>query len=400
MLKRLRIKFICITMAIVTAMLCIIFALVLSTTKHDLEKRSVAMMDPNGVPAHPAPPGEPPRMQIPSFILEYDEAGVLTVSGGEGIDLYDPAFLEEIASEAFSSRKATDLIPRYRLRFFRSGPPDSESVVFADAEYELKTYSDLVKTCLLIGSISFVLFLGITVLLSGWAIKPVAAAWTQQKQFIADASHELKTPLTVIMTNAELLQGATADNTEQKRFSESILTMSRQMRSLVESLLQLARIDAGAPHTVLSQVDLSAAVSSAILPFEAVFFEKGLRLCEIIAPNIRVKGIDAQLRQLVEIFLDNAQKYADPGTEVTVSLQPVNRSMCKLSVSNCGAPLSDEELKNLFKRFYRGDKVRTMNRSYGLGLAIAESIVKEHRGRIDAQSKDGINTFSALLPMA
>lgn len=385
-------------MAIVTAMLLIIFGLVLSTTKHDLEKQSLAMLHDVGGPQMPKPPDAPPRMQLPSFTLQYDETGVLTISGSEGIDLFDPAFLEEIASEAFSSHKETDLIPRYRLRFFRSGPPHSPSMIFADAAYELKTYSDLVKACLLIGGISFVAFLALSVLLSRWAIKPVETAWLQQKQFIADASHELKTPLTVIMTNAELLQGTASENAEQKQFSESILTMSQQMRGLVESLLQLARIDAGTPRGSFSQIDLSAAVSSAILPFEAVLFEKGLWLSESIAPNIRVKGIDARLRQLVEIFLDNAQKYADTGTEVTVSLQPVNRSSCRLSVSNCGTPLSEEELNNLFKRFYRGDKARAMNRSYGLGLAIAESIVKEHRGKITAESKDGINTFSVLLP--
>lgn len=398
MLKRLRLKFICINMTIVTAMLLLIFLVVLGVTRHDLERQSLSMMDTEEHREH-GPRGKPPRMELPSFTLNYDENGAVTVSGDE--DLFDPgdaAFLEEIAAEAFSSERKTGIIPGYRLRFFRMGPSHSPTIVFADAEFELRTLSDLYKVCLLIGSISFAVFLVISILLSRWAIKPVAAAWQQQKQFIADASHELKTPLAVILTNTELLRVSEAGSQEQQNCTESIRAMSEQMRGLVESLLDLAHLEGDAERSTMTEVDLSSTVSRALLPFEALFFEKGLQLAEHIAPDIRVKGDSAKLKQALEILLDNAQKYADTGTEVTVTLQQIHRGTCRLSVANRGTPLSPEELKNIFKRFYRGDKARAMNRSYGLGLSIAEKIVSEHRGKIFAESRDGLNIFSIQLP--
>lgn len=173
----------------------------------------------------------------------------------------------------------------------------------------------------------------------------------------------------------------------------ALLTMSRQMRGLVESLLELARVDNGAVRANISRFDFSRLVSDSILPFEPVYYEKGLRLNSRIESDILIKGSEAHLRQVVEILLDNAQKYTLPGAEVTVSLQKQGKNRCLLAVANPGEPIPQEELKNIFKRFYRTDKVRSMNHSYGLGLSIAESIIKEHHGRIWAESSDGINTF-------
>ncbi|MBQ4605016.1 MAG: HAMP domain-containing histidine kinase, partial [Clostridia bacterium] len=219
-------------------------------------------------------------------------------------------------------------------------------------------------------------------------------AWNKQKQFIADASHELKTPLTVITTNAELMKSESSEESKSK-FTDNILTMSKQMRGLVESMLEIARLDNGSVRKEFAVFNLSETVSDAILPFEALFYEKEQIFTSEIEPDIRINGNAEQIKQVVDILLDNANKYASEKSEIKLILKKQGRNQCRLSVSNEGETIPEEELKNIFKRFYRGDKTRQMNNSYGLGLSIAESIITEHSGKIFAESKNGVNTFTA-----
>jgi signal transduction histidine kinase len=135
-----------------------------------------------------------------------------------------------------------------------------------------------------------------------------------------------------------------------------------------------------------------------VLPFEPVFFEKDLLLEVQIAEGIAVQGSEAQLERLAAILLDNAQKYSCAGAATTVVLRPQSRNHCLLAVSNQGEAIPPDELKNIFKRFYRVDKARTESNSYGLGLAIAQSIAELHHGKIWAESKHGVNTFFVSLP--
>ena len=257
----------------------------------------------------------------------------------------------------------------------------------------------LTNTCVIIGVLSFAVFLGLSFLLARWAVKPVETAWNQQRQFVADASHELKTPLTVILTNAELLQEPEYDEQARSRFVDSIMTMSHQMRGLVESLLELARVDNGGQNMVFFRLNFSELVSDALLPFEPVYFEKGLTLESNVEENLFVKGSQQHLKQVADILLDNASKYASADSTVRVILRRQG-SHCLLSVASAGDAISKEDLKNIFKRFYRMDKARSMNHSYGLGLSIADSIVSKHGGKIWAESADGVNTFFVQLPAA
>lgn len=203
---------------------------------------------------------------------------------------------------------------------------------------------NLWRSCILIGLCAAAVFLAVSFLLARWAVKPVERAWTQQKQFVSDASHELKTPLTVILTNAEMLRDPSYSGAGAARFAKSILTMSHQMRGLVESLLELARVDNGAVKKVFEALDWSSLVQDAVLPFEALFFEKGLTLQTDIEPGITVRGSAQHLRQCAEILLDNAVKYSAPGT-VRVALKKTGHDKCALSVATPGEPLSPEECK-------------------------------------------------------
>ena len=395
MLKRLRLKFVCITMSIVTVMLCVILGTVLYFTAKDMELQSMDQLRSMG--PGPVPGGRPGEQKGPPlFALEKGPEDDIHVIGGNGFNLEDEKLLEELMRRAEAGKGDSGVLPEYDLRYYRDKGKPGDRVLFVDISGQRQTLEHLALNCVLIGTGSFCVLLVASILLARWAIKPVESAWKEQRQFVADASHELKTPLTVILTSAEMLE----ENTDPKRneqLVEGIQSMSRQMRGLVESLLELARVDDGAIKQEFREFSWSDAVSDAVLLFEPVFFEAGLTLNTQIQNGIQVKGSCRHLIQVVDNLLDNAKKYAAPGTEVTLSLKKNAHRECLLQVSNWGEPIAPEDLKNLFKRFYRADKARTMNQSYGLGLSIAQSIVSDHGGKIWAQSKDGINSFFVSL---
>jgi len=401
MLRLLRIKFICINMVIVTVMLTVIFGLVLHFTQQNLEQQSVQMMQTvGGAPTPPERPGErPDAIHLPHFIISFSSSLEILEVDGSYYDLSDRELLHTLMDQALSTQERTGIIKEYGLRFCRMPTPFGEKLVFADISSEISTMRDLLRICFLIGILGLLVFFFISLFLARWAIRPVELAWQQQRQFVADASHELKTPLTVITTNAELLESS-LHNPEQSRLcTEHILTMSYQMRGLVESLLELARVDNGRMNMAFSELNFSQLANSTVLPFDAVFFEKNLTLDCQVQDGIQVRGSAQHLRQVIEILLDNAQKYSDPHTTVSLQLRKLGHNLCQLSVSNRGPAISQEDLCNIFKRFYRVDAVRSMNHSYGLGLPIARQIVLAHKGKIRAESRNGVNTFTIHLPI-
>ena len=399
MIRKLQLKFVMINMTMVTIMLCIIFGLVYNSTKTNLESESISMMKTIAVnPFQLSGPNEQsPDLRLPYFTLQLGLEGELVSTGGGYYDLSDKEFLKDLIDESIGSRRETGVVEEHNLRFCRVITPMGTVLVFTDMSSENNTLDNLLKNSLIIGVLSFLGFLAISIFLSRWAVKPVAAAWLRQKQFVADASHELKTPLTVIMTNAELLQNDEYPETERKTFSKSILIMSQQMKMLVEKMLELAKSDADQTKQQMKPVNFSKLILDTEISFEGVFVEKGLTVESSVEPGITVQGCEQALRQVVDILLDNAQKYSSPGGETTVRLYSSGQGKCQLKVSNPGAEISSEDLKKIFQRFYRMDAARSRDGSCGLGLSIAESIVTQHKGKIWAESRNGINTFIVEL---
>lgn len=399
MIKKLQIKFVVINMVMVTAMLCVIFGLVYSFTRANLEAESINMM--KSIAANPFQLGQPdqqsPDLKLPFFTLQLGMKGELVSTGGGYYDLSDQEFLRDLIEESVGSHRETGIVKEHDLRFCRVSAPMGTVLVFSDMSSERNTLNGLLKNCGIIGAFSFLAFLAISVFLSRWAVKPVAAAWTRQKQFVADASHELKTPLTVILTNAELLQSQDYDQAERESFSRSILLMSRQMWQLVEKLLELARSDTDQPREHMKPVDLSKLVLDMAISFEGVFADRGLTLESSLEPGMTVLGNREALGQVVDILLDNAQKYSAPGGETVIRLEPRGQGKCWLRVSNPGPEIPPEDLKRIFQRFYRMDKARSRDGGFGLGLAIAQSVVTQHRGKIWAESENGVNSFIVEL---
>ena len=265
-------------------------------------------------------------------------------------------------------------------------------------EDELYTDS-LFRTCMIMYVISLVVTSILIILLSKWIIKPTEFAWEQQKQFIADASHELKTPLTVILTNAELLNKQDSSSGSQKKYVSNILTESQQMKNLITHLLDLARIDRGIPKENFMPVNMTSLVNDESLVMEVELYERGHILETKADDGLYVKGDLTRLREVIDVLLDNAGKYALEGSKIEMKLTKQYSSYALLTVSNKGDKLSDKELRDIFTRFYRSDLSRSLNGSYGLGLSIAKEIIDQHSGSIWAESADDVITFKIRLPL-
>lgn len=388
MIRSLRRKFIAMTMAVFSLLLCVIFSLVVHFTGQNLEAESIRFLQTAA--ESPTQPGIPGQMRQPCFVIRATPWGQTVQSSG-GFDLSDERLMTQIVALAAASESELGVLEDYSLRYLRTQRPTELTLVFVDISGEEAAMRNLKLTCAAIGLLSLAAFWGVSIFLARWAVRPVERAWAEQRQFIADASHELKTPLTVILTNAELMQ-----TDPDPQYARSVLTMAGRMRSLVESLLELARVDNGAVRTAFADIDLSELVSDELLPFEPVYFERGLTLESELEPGLTVSGSPRHLKQLLSILLDNALRYAPEGAEVRVKLRRQGQNAL-LTVTNPGN-LSAEECRKIFLRFYRLDAARSGG-GYGLGLPIARAIAQDHGGKLWAESREGLVTLSAQLPL-
>lgn len=202
--------------------------------------------------------------------------------------------------------------------------------------------------------------------------------------------------LTVILSNSELLkqQSEAADTPEVDRIEAA----GRRMKDLVQKMLTLARMEDDPNRGAWESMDLSDMVMEGALAFEATAFEKGLTIDENVESGLVVKGNRAQVQSVLECLLDNACKYADPGSSVTVSLEKAGKR-AKLTVHNTGSYIPPADLPHVFERFYRADKSRTASDSSGLGLAIVQSVVESMGGTVSVESSESAGTaFTVFLP--
>ncbi len=226
-------------------------------------------------------------------------------------------------------------------------------------------------------------------MLTNWLIRPVEEAFLKQKQFIFDASHELKTPLSVIMTSAECL----SKNPKETKWLDNIQSETERMNKLVLDLLNLAKYDNSYENRVLSVIDLSKLVEKSVLTFESLIYDKGLNLKYHIDQDVNFKCVDSEMKQLVEILVDNAIKHAYDKSTITVDLIK-KKDEISLVVKNRGDKIPKEEQSKIFERFYRSDNSRNRNENrFGLGLAIAKNIVLSHKGKINVECKNGNTSF-------
>ncbi len=232
----------------------------------------------------------------------------------------------------------------------------------------------------------------ISMVLTSWIIKPVINSFEKQKEFIADASHELKTPLSVIMASSEALE----DNPNEVKWLNNIKSEANRMNILIKNLLELASFEKKETY-ILKEDDLSKVVYLAVLTFDAKAYECDIKLESKIDSNIKFNFDTYSINELVEILLDNALKHADKKSTIVVSLKEQGNNII-LSVTDTGDIIPKGEEEKIFERFYRLDKSRSRKENrYGLGLAIAKNIVLNHNGKISAESVGKVTTFKVLF---
>ena len=279
------------------------------------------------------------------------------------------------------------------LAFYKMDKGGYTLITFKDNTVINESAMTLFRYTLIFGALALVLFFFLSVYLARKIVNPLEESYQKQKQFISDAGHELKTPVSVVNANAELLSREIGEN----QWLQNIQYENERMGKLVGQLLELARTENVTPQ--MEHIDLSRLVAGEALPFESVAFEKGLVLNNNIIDGIAVKGNSTQLKQIVSILLDNAIRHSKEQGEIWLTLTK-EHGFAKLSVINKGDEIPIEQREKIFERFYRVDTARNgEDKHYGLGLAIAKAITTSHKGHIEVLCYNGFIEFRVQVPV-
>lgn len=409
MFKRSRKKIVAAIMAILVVLWVSTLGVIYASSYLDMSRHNRQMLKAHSdmyVLAHSAPDTHLPTSEKPKdrpkfadepmfrlsnfYTVAVDEAGTVLETVNEPPTVHTNAELEELALDI--SADGGDYGTQDSLAYYRADKDGYTLVTFMDNTVINENAATLLRYTLIFGAAAIVVFFFLSVYIAKRIVRPLEDSFEKQKRFISDAGHELKTPVSVVSANAELLAREIGEN----QWLANIRYENERMGELVTQLLELARTENAAMQT--ERVDLSRLAAGETLPFECVAFEKGLTLESDLAPDIFVEGDGGRLKQLVSILLDNAVSHAEGGTvKITLSKE---RSHAVLSVTNEGAALSSTQREHLFDRFYRIDEARSADSNhYGLGLAIAKAICDAHRGHIEVGCRDGLVEFSVSLPI-
>ena len=327
-----------------------------------------------------------------SYTITLNEDGSVATWTSDRTDLYSDLQVAEIAASALAEGKDNG---RIGTQFYRKIRSDSQTLLIVlDARMEYLSASNVLRSTALIAAAACLLLSVLAWLLIRRMVQPVEDAFIRQKQFVSDASHELKTPLAVISANAEVLEQEIGEN----EYLGYIRSEVRRTNSLVENLLTLARLDRNDASAEMKHFDLSRAVMDVVLPFESTVYEAGKTLETDVPEGIDCNGNEEMIKQLTVILLSNALKYSNPGGQISVSLASKGKQ-CELRVFNTGDAIDPKDLEKIFDRFWRADPAHSRETGgHGLGLAIARSIAETNRGRITVESKEGQGTaFTVTL---
>lgn len=361
------------------------------------------LLDNPGIAEHSEHDATLGMQHLPVLWIDYSSQGLEQLGTNQSQLTIDSTTLTEAVTEALSSDQTQGRIEQSHLTWrtatyghvIRIAVADTSSI---DSASTLQLINDIK-----LAIIGMVLLFIIAYILSGRVLAPMERAWQQQRQFVADASHELKTPLSVILANTQILEkGLDHFSEKDRQWIESSAEEAEHMKGLVEDLLELARTEEGTRGSQYDEkIDFSALVEGETLQFDAVAYERECSIKTDIFEGLQITGNKEQLNRLVKILLDNACKYAEPQTSIHVELT-AQGSNAELCITNLGTPIDPKDLLHLFDRFYRSDKARSRESGgYGLGLAIAKGIVEGHGGKISVRSEAVSGTsFHVRLPRA
>lgn len=366
---------------------CVVYGYVLKTATYNALEQAMINEDSRVINIYENPSYLIKVRYVPVAIMLVNQDGTIKeIMLDKGIDITSD-ILEQSAKKIVKRNSQNGTIEEFSLRYICKKQDDGFKIAIVNIDFEYKSMRNLMALLFIIWVFCMIAFWLISRSLFKEALAPVQDAWNKQRRFVADASHELKTPLTVMLANFSVLLSHQNDTiNEQRKWLINSRDEALNMQKLVESLLILARSDAAIDLPEMKLVHLSDLLLNSALSFEAVAFDKDIKMNTQIAPNIYVKGDEQALKQLISILLDNAVKYAGKNGEINVKLFKHDVKYIIMQVQNSGKPIPANELPHIFERFYRGEQMRSTVNGHGLGLAIAHKIVQIHNGKITAQS--------------
>ncbi|MFI3226554.1 MAG: HAMP domain-containing sensor histidine kinase [Clostridia bacterium] len=392
--KILRKKFIKISMSVVTVVLLTIAVVlnVISFRQIDDDATQITeILAQNDGSFDNMMPGTPFKRQLPQetqfstryFTIRIDENNDLLSVDTRSIQMVDTDSAIEYANQVINSSKTSGFKDNYRYQIVDKDY--GKILIFIDCESQLRLFESFLISSV---AIYFVALLGVftlIVLLSKSAVAPIVQSYNKQQQFITNISHELKTPLAIIKTNTEVIECVS----ESSEWTESIHNQINRLSELINYLISLSKMDEGETLKLKSDFSLSDAVNETADSFIVLAKNENRELSFNIQPNLTYSGDEQSIRVLLSILLENSVKYSTENTEISISLEE-NRSKKIITVSNFAENLKSGNYERLFERFYRLDNSRNSNTGgFGIGLAMAKTIVKNHGGDIKATSPDG-----------
>lgn len=396
MIGKLRAKLICAAMASLLLVLVVIFGIVgiLNYQKIAADADSIlSLLQSNDgrFPDFPSPGGKPPTGNhsfSPELPYETRYFSVFLTTGGRVLSVntgkiaaVDTQTAISYAGSVLADGKGRGFADDYRYIVYETN--GEIHMIFLDYSREMRSFRSFLITGAAVSAGGLASVLILLIFLSGKIVKPFSENYEKQKQFITDAGHELKTPLTIIDADAEVLEMDLGEN----EWLRDIQAQTKRLAELTNSLIFLSRMEEQ-PHMEKIPFPVSDVVQEMAEGFEALAKARGKTLTCRISPMLSMNGDEKAIRQLVSILLDNAVKYTDDQGRIEITLEKQKNTIC-LKVCNTTEGVSQESLSHLFERFYRADKSRnSQTGGYGLGLSIALAIVNAHKGKITAATQD------------
>ena len=332
------------------------------------------------------------RYETSFFVVSLDADGSVTEMDHSYIASVSEEDIDAYAKEILASGKEQGRADYFMYKVFDSDDGTSK-IVAVSCYQQLRQFRLLLSICILAGFLYMAAVFALVWLMSRRITKPVEESIQKQRQFITDAGHELKTPITIIKANNEVLQMQNGSN----QWTQSIENQTRRLSSLVQSLLELSRLNEKDIVDISEEFDLSKTVSEAVESFRVPIESDGKVLETAIEEGIRFKGSKDEMYRLVSLLMDNARKYSTDREPVRVTLNKHHR--ITLTVSNSCEHIEQEKLDRLFERFYRTDESRSRKTGgNGIGLSVVQAIVERHNGTVTASSSDGTSIqFTAVF---
>lgn len=398
MIYRLQRKFILISAVSVFAVIAIIFILItalnVSSMNRTLDQLADRISVGDGRFSKPSDGHEPTHEEITEgndfitsetpfstryFSVWFNKSGEIVRTDTEFIYAVSESDAEKYA-ESVIDKGIRGWVSVYRYKVYDT--EGGKAVIFIDGSMSRTSllHSVIISASVLLGAAIVILML--IIVFSKRVMKPVADSYERQKQFITDANHELKTPLTLILANLDIAEAELGEN----EWLKDMRAEGERMTDLVNQLISLTRMDESDTVFSFGELNLSEIVNDTVSEFSGLAIERGKHLTSKVEPQVLYMGNEGMLRRLISVFLDNAVKYCDEQGEIFLCL--TKRRHIVLTVENSYCAVDSVELDRLFDRFYRADGARTYTGGFGVGLSIAQAIVQKHRGEINAYKKD------------